>query len=527
MVSPMETWRLLDTPAMTAAENMALDETLVELKGEGKTPNTVHFLQFAPPAVLVGYHQSVEEEIRQDYCRNQGIHINRRVTGGGAIYFDESQIGWEVICDKSFFNVTFFTERIFRMLCEPVIAALAHLGVHSGFRPRNDIEVNGRKISGTGGTESDGAFLFQGTMLTDFDADTMLKSLRIPVEKLKAKEIDSVRERVTCLKWELGRLPPREDIKTAIAAGFESCLGIRLAPGSLTADEERLFRIKVPHFASDRWIHAVAPKIKRRETVQSAYKSEAGMIRSTVVISIPRKRIADIYLTGDFLTFPSSALYDLEACLRGAPLDVSAIECIVKGFFDSERIRVPGMDWRDFMKPLSGVLSKIKIARHGIPLEHCNRISVVNGTFDEIIAMQPPVLLLPYCAKSLDCDLRYETVCRSCGNCDFGDAWDMGIGAGMAVRTVVSFEDLIAVLGELKRDGICAFIGCCCEPFYNKHVDDFKEAGMPGILLDIDHTTCYELDQAKSAYAGRFDRETCVNTELLRTVLDAAGRVNS
>ena len=60
----METWRLLDTKPMTAAENMALDETLLELKGEGKSVNTIRFLQFSPRAVLVGIHQSVQEEIR-------------------------------------------------------------------------------------------------------------------------------------------------------------------------------------------------------------------------------------------------------------------------------------------------------------------------------------------------------------------------------------------------------------------------------------------------------------------------------
>ncbi len=98
----METWRLLDTPPMTAAENMALDETLLELKGAGSTPNTIRFLQFSPRSVLVGYHQSVAEEIREDYCRKEGIEINRRTTGGGAILFDENQLGWEIICDKAF-----------------------------------------------------------------------------------------------------------------------------------------------------------------------------------------------------------------------------------------------------------------------------------------------------------------------------------------------------------------------------------------------------------------------------------------
>ena len=67
-MKPMETWRLLDTPPMTAAENMAMDETLLEQKGKGHTPNTIRFLQFSPRSVLVGYHQSVAEEIREDYC---------------------------------------------------------------------------------------------------------------------------------------------------------------------------------------------------------------------------------------------------------------------------------------------------------------------------------------------------------------------------------------------------------------------------------------------------------------------------
>ena len=57
----MKIWRLLDTPPMTAAQNMALDETLLELRGKGKTPNTIHFLQFSPKAVLVGFHQSIDE----------------------------------------------------------------------------------------------------------------------------------------------------------------------------------------------------------------------------------------------------------------------------------------------------------------------------------------------------------------------------------------------------------------------------------------------------------------------------------
>lgn len=516
----MDRWRLLDTPPMTAAENMALDETLVELKGKGRTPNTIHFLQFSPRAVLLGFHQSIREEIRTEYCAAHGIDINRRVTGGGAIFFDESQLGWEVICDKDFFQTRVPTQRLFRTLCDPVITALDLLGVKSSFRPRNDIEINGRKISGTGGTESDGAFLFQGTMLTDFDVDTMLKSLRIPVEKLKAKEIDSVKERVTCLKWELGKTPSLHRIKKAIKTGFEKHLGIRLESGGLSPDEERLFHDKVAYFQSSQWVDMVRPVSRRSEVVQAAYKNEEGLVRFTFVIDLPRKRIKDVFITGDILSFPGRALFDLESALRGTPMEMDSLSRVINGFFADGLIRVPGMTAEDFLKPVEQAVRKVEIAKYGIPLEYCNLISVANGTFEEVLKRRPSVLLLPYCSKDLQCELRYRKGCRVCGECSIGPAWTMGRMKDMKVVCVVSFEDLMGELKKMKADGISAYIGCCCRPFFTKHVDDFERVGVPGILLDIDDTTCYELDQAREAYAGRFSSQTRVNLDLLDAVMN-------
>lgn len=517
----MSTWRLLDTPPMTAAENMALDDTLLELKGRVKSPNTIHFLQFSPRAVLLGYHQSVKEEIRREFCESHGIHINRRITGGGAIFFDESQLGWEVICDKTFFKTNIPNINLFKKLCDPVIMALDILGLKSDFRPRNDIEINGRKISGTGGTESDGAFLFQGTMLTDFDVETMLKSLRIPVEKLKAKEIDSVKERVTCLKWELGFNPSLEEVKKAIKTGFERCLGIQLEPGGLTDSEKRLFDKKLEYYSSEQWINQVDPKFKRREVVQAAYKSEAGLVRFTFVVNLPRMKIKDLYITGDFLSFPSRALYDMECMLRGVSLDREMIHQRVRAFFSEGRISIPEMSFEDFIKPVDQILEKIAITKYGLPLEYCNLISVTNGSFEGILRKRPSVLLLPYCSKLVTCELRYKKACQACGDCTIGDAWILGRRKEIKPVCVVSFEDLMGELKRMKEAGISAFIGCCCQPFFIKHLDDFREIGLPGILLDIDSTTCYELDQLRAAYAGQFTSQTSINLDLLKAVLNA------
>ena len=191
-------WRLLDTGFLSAAENMALDQVLLESRAAGESPNTLRFLQFASPSVLVGCHQQLDQEVRLDFCRERGLEVNRRITGGGAILFEPCHIGGEIIAsrDDPRFQATpaALSERFTRVFC----AALGeHCGVDARFRPRNDIEVRGRKIAGTGGTTEGAAFLFQGTLLVDLDVQTMLRALRVPMEKLNGHEIDSLRERVT------------------------------------------------------------------------------------------------------------------------------------------------------------------------------------------------------------------------------------------------------------------------------------------------------------------------------------------
>ena len=158
----MDTWRLIDTGPRSAAENMALDEVFLELKAEKRMPHTFRFLQFSHPTVLVGHHQSVEEEVRLDYCRTRGIEINRRLTGGGALYWGKLELGWEFYLSKTDPRIPSTIEELYRMMGEASALGLRHLGIQAYSRPRNDIEIHGRKISGTGGTELSGAILFQG-----------------------------------------------------------------------------------------------------------------------------------------------------------------------------------------------------------------------------------------------------------------------------------------------------------------------------------------------------------------------------
>jgi lipoate-protein ligase A len=140
-------FRIIDTYHKPASWNMAFDQVLLELAH--KSLPTIRFLSFSPHCALVGNFQSVEQEIRVDYCRSMNIDINRRITGGGAIYFDESQLGWEIIGKIKDFNMGINEmNEFFGNICAEV---LKRLGIPANFKQRNDVEVNGRKISGMGG----------------------------------------------------------------------------------------------------------------------------------------------------------------------------------------------------------------------------------------------------------------------------------------------------------------------------------------------------------------------------------------
>ena len=517
-----DAWRILDTSPRPAAENMAVDEVVLKARAQGQVPNTLRFLQFSPRCTLVGYHQAVEQEIRVSYCEEHGIEINRRLTGGGGLFWDESQLGWEIFAsqDHDTDQEVRFPRRVddlYELLCRGTIRGLEKLGVHAAYRPKNDIEVDGRKISGTGGTSLDGAFLFQGSLLVDFDVDAMLRALRIPTEKLKNREIESVRDRVTCLSWELGTAPALARIKSAVAEGFAEVLGVSFEPGPLTGFEQELLAERLPYFRSEEWIYGVRRPLVQRSELRGIYKSPGGLIRASILINAQARRIREVFITGDFFAYPRRAILDMEARLKGTRADVDAVRGIVEEFFATEDIQIPGVTATDVVRTLGEALEKASYSEYGIPADQANSVFTVVKPLAEV----PPcsVLLLPYCAKLPDCEYRYQEGCDQCGLCCIGDAYTLAEEYGFLPISIQSYEHLEETLERLKQEGAIAFVGSCCEPFYAKHRDDFERIGLPGILVDVDSSTCYDLGREEDAYAGRFDNQTHLKLDLLARVL--------
>ncbi|NPA41542.1 MAG: DUF116 domain-containing protein [Aquificae bacterium] len=501
-------WRVVYTGQRPHNENIALDEIMLNLKAEGKIPNTIRFLQFKPECVLIGYHQAIEQEVREEYTSREGIEVGRRITGGGAIYFDETQIGWEVIADrKDFGNLSY--EEITAKICTAAAKALQKLGVNAQFRPRNDIEVEGKKISGTGGVFEGSAFLYQGTVLVDFNVERMLKSLQIPVEKLTSKGIKAAEDRVTWLKRELGRVPDKEEIFKAFVEAFEEEFGIKTQWGELTEEEERLLEEKKDYFKSEEWVYHVKRAPESSEVLFGIYRCPGGTFRVSAKVDTERNLLQQVVINGDFFVNPKRLIYDLEAYLKHTP--IQDVEKRIREFFKNREFESVNLTVDDFVEAVMFPLRKLEAQDLGLKKKELNKvIGSIGGSLKENIK-KAKVMLLPYCAKPAWCDYRHTDDCGECGGCTVGDLYRMAYERGMIPITITSFEMLRDTLQWCAKNGY-TYIGHCCYEFYEKRYEIFRKAkewGANGVLIDIIGTTCYDLgvEEEEKAYHGEFQVE--------------------
>lgn len=353
MTRTKTTWRMIDTGLRNAAENMALNKTLLEGHQQRLSPNTLRFLQFTPCALL-GFHQSAEQELRVDYCQQNGIDIQRRITGGGAIYFDQTQIGWELYLDKQTMG-TADMEKIAARICNAAAKGISRLGVDAQFRPRNDIEVNGKKISGTGGAFDGDSILYQGTLLVDFDIERMLRVLRIPAEKLSDKAISSARERVANLKELLGEAPSLHDVKRNIMQAFAEEFDVEFEIADRLSDsEQELYADAIKEIDSDEWVYQINRPLSATTTLDSIYKCSGGLMRAVVSIDKNTDRIKQVLITGDVFVNPRRMIADLEASLKDT--FIADLHANVDRFFNHYPAEMLMLTRHDFVKLIETAL---------------------------------------------------------------------------------------------------------------------------------------------------------------------------
>lgn len=189
------------------------------------------FMWQVEPSVIFGRNQVLENEVNVAYCREHGISLYRRKSGGGCVYADMDNLMLSFVTSEG--NVNFAFNRFVNM----VFLVLRKLGIAATGTSHNDIMIGDRKVCGTACYHLEGRSIVHSTMLFDTNMDHMLNAITPSREKLEKKGIESVRQRITLLK-DYTTLDSVEALKTLIRETL--CEGERLLTASEVAQIEAI-----------------------------------------------------------------------------------------------------------------------------------------------------------------------------------------------------------------------------------------------------------------------------------------------
>jgi len=243
----MTKWRLLDTGAMTASLNMAIDEALLQLHVPGESQPTLRFYQWSPSAVSLGYFQK-RHNIDISACRELGLDVVRRATGGRAV-LHENDLTYSVVADSRQ-GIPSSLDAAYRLLCKGLLAGFSLLGLKTELGREEvgsaqedicfvhasvaDIVYQGRKFVGSAQTWQGSSLLQHGSIILE------------PQEKkwaaiIKTNSRDSLRDhlksRIISLREILGREIDPDELKRAIGMGMAKALQAEFEVGELSPQE--------------------------------------------------------------------------------------------------------------------------------------------------------------------------------------------------------------------------------------------------------------------------------------------------
>ena len=304
--------------------NLATEEYLMN-SGVMTPPFMLFYIE--KPCIIVGRNQNTVEEINEDYCKQHGITITRRLSGGGAMYQDLGNLCFSFIvpADRQRFGD-------FKTLVQPIVDALHEMGATGAeVTGRNDIVIDGKKFSGNAMYTRNGKTFCHGTLMFDVDTDAVAGALKVPKDKIESKGIKSVRSRVTNLKPYL-----KPEFQKLDTAGFRDELIKRIYhvddlsqaqinEYQLTAkDQQAIHQIETDRYRDWNWVFGQSPVF----TVKKRKHFDAGTIDARFEVQDGKIQMVKIY--GDF--FGVEDVHQLEKALIGKPYDVDSITKVLQSF---------------------------------------------------------------------------------------------------------------------------------------------------------------------------------------------------
>lgn len=299
--------------------NLAIETYLLK---EKSLDEPILLFYINDPSIIIGRNQNTIEEINKEYVDEKGIHVVRRLSGGGAVYHDHGNLNFSFIMpdDGNSF-------RDFAKVTQPMIQALHELGVAGAeLKGRNDLVINDLKFSGNAMYATAGRMFAHGTLMFDSDIDEVVNTLKVRKDKIESKGIKSVRSRVTNIKPFLPADKQamtteefREDILLKIF-GVDSLDQVKTY--ELTdQDWKKINKISDEYYRNWAWNYGQSPTFN----LERHQRFPIGSI--DIQMNVEDGEIKEIKIFGDF--FGLGEIKDVEEILKGTTYEKAAIESAV------------------------------------------------------------------------------------------------------------------------------------------------------------------------------------------------------
>ncbi|MFE8696299.1 lipoate--protein ligase [Cytobacillus sp. FJAT-53684] len=277
------------------------------------------------PSIIIGKNQNTIEEINTEYVEGNGIHVVRRLSGGGAVYHDLGNLNFSFITKddgESFHN--------FRKFTEPVVDALRKLGVNAELSGRNDLTVEGRKISGNAQFSTKGRMFSHGTLMLDSEIDSVVSALKVKKDKIESKGIKSIRSRVANISEFLTEKISIEEFRALL---LENIFGGKdqIEEYVLTDEDwEKIHQLSEERYQNWDWNYGKSPKFN----LQHSHRFPVGGL--DIRLDVDKGKVENCKIYGDF--FGVGDVSDIENKLTGiryekAELEKALEEIDIKHYF--------------------------------------------------------------------------------------------------------------------------------------------------------------------------------------------------
>jgi lipoate-protein ligase A len=353
--------RVIDFGNVPALRSQAVFHGVAKAMSPDDDP-VLTFVSPENPYVCVGLHQEIAKEIDEDFCKAEGLPIYRRRIGGGAVYLDRNQLFTHFIYPRA--KAPEYAANLYPMFIEPVVRTYKELGIPAEYRPINDIQVDGRKIGGTGAASIGEATVMAGSFMFDFNTEMMAKSLKVPSEKFRDKLRTTLDDYMTTMVKQLKDVPSRDEIKSRFLKHCADALNVTPVEDEPTAAEWKAIEDEERDLVDPAWTYRQGRKFVEMgvkissgvHLTESAHKARGGMIR--VHLLERDGKIGDLMLSGDFTCLPPGGIDRMAEYLIGKPLDQESLAHAATAGFDDLGVEMPGVEGDDIATAIMAAAEK-------------------------------------------------------------------------------------------------------------------------------------------------------------------------